>query len=396
MLFDVVSYPGWLIAALGIGLLVGWRTYLNAPRRNWRDGWIIWGALAFVIGVIVAALKLLPGRYGLWLEIALLMFAFYIVGCFLGGGLKKVLGAHESGSAAAMLPAADIRNGAKLEADRQATAKAAADRLALEIAAKAEADRKAVAAKAEADRLAAEAAAKAEVDRKAAAVKAEADRLAAEVPTKAEAERRAAAAKAEADRLAAEAAANAELERTRAEIERRAAIAAKAEAERLAAAALAKAEAERLTAAAVAKALADRKAAADKAEADRLALATVAKGEAGASAAKTEPDSPSRRRRPSERRLPPPTHRPIVLWRKPPQRPRLHEKQTRLSKPRRVVWLQRVSQRSRLGETPPSRLTRPIVTRPMRRRTVWLRRLPRPRPIGTLTLRYLRRRTHQT
>jgi hypothetical protein len=65
---------------------VGWRTYLDAPRRNWRDGWIVWGALAFVIGVIIATLKLLPGRYGLWLEVALLMTAFYIAGCFLAAG----------------------------------------------------------------------------------------------------------------------------------------------------------------------------------------------------------------------------------------------------------------------------------------------------------------------
>src|SRR3977135_2152532 len=91
MLFDLVSYFGWLIAALGIGLLVGWRTYLNAPRRHWRDGWIVWGAFAFVIGVIVAALKLLSGRYGLWLEIALLMGVFYVVGCFAGGWLKTIL-----------------------------------------------------------------------------------------------------------------------------------------------------------------------------------------------------------------------------------------------------------------------------------------------------------------
>jgi hypothetical protein len=356
MLFDLVSYAGWLIAALGIGLLVGWRTYLNAPRR-WRDGWIIWGALAFVIGVIVAALKLLPGRHGLWLEIALLMFAFYIVGCFLGGALKKLLGAHESGGAAALLPAADVRNGAKLEAEPQATAKAAADRLALEVAAKAEADRKAVA--------------------------------------KAEADRKAAAAKAEADRLAAEAAAKAEAERARAEVERRAGAAAKAEAERLTAATLAKAEAERLAAAAVAKAVADRRALALQADADRLAVAAAAIGESNRGSAKAGSAPPARKltrgRSPSERRLPPPAHRRIVLWRKPPQRPRLNEKQTRLSKPRRVIWLQRVSQRSRLGETP---LLQPA--RPMRRRTVWKRRLPRPRPIGTPSLHYLRRRTEQS
>jgi hypothetical protein len=361
MVFDLVSYSGWLIAALGFGLVVGWRTYLDAPRRNWRDGWIVWGALAFVIAVIVATLKLAPGRYGLWLEVALLMTAFYIVGCFLGSGLKKLLGthetgAHESASAAAMRGAADVRDGAKLAAEQQATAKAAADRLAIEVAAKAEADRKAAAAKAE-------------------AVKAEA--------AKAE------AAKAEADRLAAEAAARAEAERARAEIERRAAAAAKAEAERLAAATLAKAEADRLTAAAVAKALEDRRALAGKGEADRPALATVAK--ANGSATKTEPAKTESDRSARSRLLPLPGRRRIVLWRKPPQWPRGNEKQVPPPKPRRVVWLQRVSQRSRLGETPPSR-----PTRPMHRRTVWLRRLPRPRPIGAPSLRYLRRQTEQT
>lgn len=341
MLFDLVSYSGWLIAASGIGLVVGWRTYLDAPRRNWRDGWIVWGALAFVIGVIVAALKLLPGRYGLWLEIALLMIAFYVVGCFLGGGLKRLLGAHESGGAAA----ADVRNSAKLEAERQATAKAAADRLAVEVAVKAEVDRK-------------------------------------------EADRKAAAAKAEADRLAAEAAAKAEAEQARAEIERRAAAAAKAEAERLAAATLARAEAERLAAAVVAKAVADRKAIALKAEADRLAVAAAAKAEADGSAVKTEPDGPARGRpRQRDRLLPLPGRRRIVLWRKPPPWPRGTEKQARPPKLRRVVWLQRVSRRLP-GETRPPR--------PTRRRVVWLRRLPRPRPIGAPSLIYMRRRTEQT
>ena len=91
MLFDLMSYAVWLVAALAIGVVIGWQTYSDAPRRYWRDNWIIWAALAFVIGVILAALKLLSGRYGLWLEIALLMSAFYIVGCFAGGWLKTIL-----------------------------------------------------------------------------------------------------------------------------------------------------------------------------------------------------------------------------------------------------------------------------------------------------------------
>ena len=129
MLFDLMSYFGWLAAALAIGIVVGWRTYADAPRRSLFDGWFKWGALVFVIGVIVAVLKLFPGRFGLWLEIFLLMTAVYIIGCFLGGWLKDLLGAHTTGGAA----------------------RAAADRLAAETAAaKAEAAQKtAPAAKAE-------------------------------------------------------------------------------------------------------------------------------------------------------------------------------------------------------------------------------------------------------
>jgi len=158
MWFDLVSYPGWLATALGIGLVVGWRTYSDTPRRGLLDGWFKWGALLFVIGVIVAALKLVPGRYGLWLEIALLMTALYVFGCFLGGWLKDLLGAHET-------------NGA---------ARAAAGRLAAETAAaKAEAARKAAAAKAEAGRLGMSA--KVEPERKVA----EADRQARRLPRRA-------------------------------------------------------------------------------------------------------------------------------------------------------------------------------------------------------------------
>jgi predicted flap endonuclease-1-like 5' DNA nuclease len=35
-------------------------------------------------------LKLFPGRAGLWLETALLSFAVYIVGCFVGGWIKSI------------------------------------------------------------------------------------------------------------------------------------------------------------------------------------------------------------------------------------------------------------------------------------------------------------------
>ncbi|MDU3094811.1 MAG: cell envelope biogenesis protein TolA [Bradyrhizobium sp.] len=285
MMYDLTTFLFWILLAAVIGGFVGWHSWSDDKRPDWLRSWLLPATLAFGIGALLALLSVLPGRAGLWLEVALLTVSAYVLGCLSGGQLKEYVGLGDSsamapggpGTSAAFTaaPAPPARPWADSPSPAaQAAASIEADRLAAEAAAKAEADRLTAeaAAKAEADRLTAEAAAKAEADRLAAeaAAKAEADRLAAEAAAKAEADRLAAeaAAKAEADRLAAEAAAKAEADRLATEA------AAKAEADRLAAEAAAKAEADRLAAEAAAKAEADRlaaEAAAAKAEADRLA-----------------------------------------------------------------------------------------------------------------------------
>ncbi|WP_315804197.1 cell envelope biogenesis protein TolA [Bradyrhizobium sp. SZCCHNS3002] len=327
MMYDLATFPFWIILAAGIGGFVGWRTWSDEPRPDWLRSWLLPATLALVIGILMALLGVLPGRAGLWLEVGLLMVGAYVLGCLIGGQLKEYVGLGDTsamspggpgnsvafaGATAAARPWADSPSpasqaAASVEADRLATeaaAKAEAERVAAEAAARAEAERLAAetAAKAEAERLAAEAAARAEADRLAAeaAAKAEAERLAAEAVAKAESDRLAAeaAAKAESDRLAAEAAAKAEADRVAAEA------AAKAEAERLAAeadrlaaeaVAKAAAEAQRLAAEATAKAEADRLAAeaAARAEADRLAADAEAERLAAEVAASAAPDSPA-------------------------------------------------------------------------------------------------------
>ncbi|WP_315716132.1 MULTISPECIES: cell envelope biogenesis protein TolA [unclassified Bradyrhizobium] len=318
MMYDLATFPFWIILAVGIGGFVGWRTWSDEPRPDWLRSWLLPATLALVIGILMALLTVLPGRAGLWLEVGLLMVGAYLLGCLIGGQLREYVGLGDTsamspggpgssvafaGAPATASPWADspspaAQAAASVEADRLATeaaAKAEAERVAAEAAARAEAERLAAetAAKAEAERLAAEAAARAEADRLAAeaAAKAEGERLAAEAAANAESERRAAeaAAKAEADRLAAEAAAKAEADRVAAEA------AEKAEAERLAAEAAAKAEADRLAAEAVAKAEADRLAAeaAARAEADRLAADAEAERLAAEVAASSAPESPA-------------------------------------------------------------------------------------------------------
>ncbi|MFN4932958.1 cell envelope biogenesis protein TolA [Bradyrhizobium sp.] len=223
MMYDLTTFLFWILLAAVIGGFVGWHSWSDDKRPDWLRSWLLPATLAFGIGALLALLSVLPGRAGLWLEVALLMVSAYVLGCLSGGQLKEYVGLGDSsamapggpGTSAAFTaaPAPPARPWADSPSPAaQAAASIEADRLAAEAAVKTEADRLAAeaAAKAEADRLAAEAAAKAEEDRLAAeaAAKAEADRLAADAAAKAEADRlaaEAAAAKAEADRLAAEA-----------------------------------------------------------------------------------------------------------------------------------------------------------------------------------------------
>jgi predicted flap endonuclease-1-like 5' DNA nuclease len=73
----------WLLAALVLGLIVGWWACRQTPRKEGL-GWLGIGAIIFLVGLIIAALKLIKGTTGLWLDTALLFFAAYIIGCCIG------------------------------------------------------------------------------------------------------------------------------------------------------------------------------------------------------------------------------------------------------------------------------------------------------------------------
>ena len=202
MIYVLSQY--WIFAALAalLGLVVGWLTC--APPREGRLGWLVWGLGAFVVGLVLALTQIVPGLAGHALEIALLLFAAYLLGCWLGCLLKQATGGADAaalrdkggekgrdqsrgdktaardarGGKTAALAGPNGGQGAAKAAGATAVAgaAAAAARAAREAAkakAKAEADAKshakfveeeAVRAKAEAERLARE---KAEADAKA-------------------------------------------------------------------------------------------------------------------------------------------------------------------------------------------------------------------------------------
>ena len=87
MMYLLSNYAGWLIAALLVGALV---SLFTCRGRGPCPGWIV-ALAAFVIGLIVALLKLLPGRAGLLLDTALLFSAAYMIGCFVGCWLAGLM-----------------------------------------------------------------------------------------------------------------------------------------------------------------------------------------------------------------------------------------------------------------------------------------------------------------
>ncbi|QLP96924.1 MAG: hypothetical protein HZY79_05285 [Rhodoblastus sp.] len=87
MIYVLSQY--WVFAGLAalLGLAVGWLTC--APPRDGRLGWLTWGLLAFVVGLVTALAGAAPGLAGHAIEIALLLFAAYLLGCWLGCLLKR-------------------------------------------------------------------------------------------------------------------------------------------------------------------------------------------------------------------------------------------------------------------------------------------------------------------
>ncbi len=90
MFYDISVLSIWLGLAFLLGVVVGWMTETAGPQGPWFVGWFRWALVAFVVGVIVAWLYVLPGRAGFWLELALLYFASYIIGCLFGGFLQSL------------------------------------------------------------------------------------------------------------------------------------------------------------------------------------------------------------------------------------------------------------------------------------------------------------------
>ncbi len=87
MAYLVMFHWGWLAASLLLGLAMGW---IAVVQRG--DG--VSGKLARWLAALAAALvaasvtRIVPGRFGYWLDLLIAMFACYLVGCAAGSALR--------------------------------------------------------------------------------------------------------------------------------------------------------------------------------------------------------------------------------------------------------------------------------------------------------------------
>jgi hypothetical protein len=94
MAYLVTFHWGWLLASAMLGLAMGWIAVVHrgqgVSKRTAR--WL--AALAAAL-VAAALARLIPGRPGYWLDLGLIMFAVYLVGCAVGSWLRdRVLSRH--------------------------------------------------------------------------------------------------------------------------------------------------------------------------------------------------------------------------------------------------------------------------------------------------------------
>jgi membrane protease YdiL (CAAX protease family) len=94
MAFLATFHWTWLLTALWVGVSMGWIAVVHRgpgvskPVSRWLAV-LVAGLLA------VAFAHVIPGRSGYWLDLGLVMFALYLVGCAVGSWLRAwVLSRH--------------------------------------------------------------------------------------------------------------------------------------------------------------------------------------------------------------------------------------------------------------------------------------------------------------
>lgn len=87
MVFLATFHWGGLLASLLLGLAMGWIAVVQRGQgvSKTTARWLA-GLAAVLLAASLA--RVVPGRFGYWLDLGLIMFALYLAGCAVGSWLR--------------------------------------------------------------------------------------------------------------------------------------------------------------------------------------------------------------------------------------------------------------------------------------------------------------------
>jgi hypothetical protein len=87
MVYLATFYWGWLLGSLLLGLAMGW---ISVVHRGKGVSKVTTRWLSVLSAALVAAAltRVVPGRFGYWLDLGLILFALYLCGCAVGSWLR--------------------------------------------------------------------------------------------------------------------------------------------------------------------------------------------------------------------------------------------------------------------------------------------------------------------
>jgi hypothetical protein len=78
---------GWLVASLLLGFFCGWISVVQRGAGvTGAPGRALWALIGVLAALAVG--RIVPGRFGYWLDLGLVMFGLYLVGCVIGAWLR--------------------------------------------------------------------------------------------------------------------------------------------------------------------------------------------------------------------------------------------------------------------------------------------------------------------
>src|SRR5512139_3413254 len=87
MSYLLTFHWGWLAGSLLLGLAMGW---ISVVQRGNGTPKVVARWLAVLAAALVGAAlaRVVPGRFGYWLDLGLIMFGCYLIGCTIGALLR--------------------------------------------------------------------------------------------------------------------------------------------------------------------------------------------------------------------------------------------------------------------------------------------------------------------